>query len=153
MKTLSDPQAKAEIVARLNRLTPDAARQWGTMTVRQMVCHLSDSYLVPMGVGERDDMSNFFNRTVVKYVALHTSMKWPQGVKTIPQIDQAAGAGTQPTEFEADRARLLLLIERFTAPSRDFTFVDHPIFGALTEWQWMRWAYLHADHHLRQFGM
>ena len=22
-----------------------------------------------------------------------------------------------------------------------------------TEWEWMRWGYLHADHHLRQFGL
>ncbi len=28
----------------------------------------------------------------------------------------------------------------------------HPYFGNLTKWEWMRWAYLHADHHLRQFG-
>jgi len=28
----------------------------------------------------------------------------------------------------------------------------HPIFGAMKPWDWMRWGYLHADHHLRQFG-
>ena len=28
----------------------------------------------------------------------------------------------------------------------------HPIFLDLTQTQWMRWGYLHADHHLRQFG-
>jgi hypothetical protein len=29
----------------------------------------------------------------------------------------------------------------------------HPMFGDLTSWQWMRWGYLHTDHHLRQFGL
>jgi hypothetical protein len=28
----------------------------------------------------------------------------------------------------------------------------HPIFGRMTEAEWMRWGYLHTDHHLRQFG-
>ena len=29
---------------------------------------------------------------------------------------------------------------------------EHPIFGAMSVKDWMRWGYLHADHHLRQFG-
>jgi uncharacterized protein DUF1569 len=29
----------------------------------------------------------------------------------------------------------------------------HPIFGPMSESAWLRWAYLHADHHLRQFGL
>jgi hypothetical protein len=29
----------------------------------------------------------------------------------------------------------------------------HPIFGALSARDWLRWGYLHADHHLRQFGV
>jgi Protein of unknown function (DUF1569) len=30
--------------------------------------------------------------------------------------------------------------------------LPHPIFGPMTAKDWMRWGYLHADHHLRQFG-
>ena len=29
---------------------------------------------------------------------------------------------------------------------------SHPMFGPMTAADWMRWGYLHADHHLRQFG-
>jgi hypothetical protein len=28
----------------------------------------------------------------------------------------------------------------------------HPIFGRMSEAAWLRWGWLHADHHLRQFG-
>ena len=28
----------------------------------------------------------------------------------------------------------------------------HPIFGPMTLRAWMRWGYLHVDHHLRQFS-
>ena len=28
----------------------------------------------------------------------------------------------------------------------------HPIFGRMSQRAWLRWAYLHMDHHLRQFG-
>ncbi len=46
------------------------------------------------------------------------------------------------------------MIGRFSLPTaqRDFAFASHPVFGELSEWEWMRWGYLHADHHLRQFG-
>lgn len=153
MKILSEPAAKAEIVGRIANLTPDAERIWGKMTAHQMVCHLNDSHLLVMGEKKGADMSSFLNRTLVKYVALRAPMKWPPGVKTVPELDQAAGAGTAPAQFESDRARLAGLIDRYTATRRDFAFAPHPIFGVLTEWEWMRWAYLHADHHLRQFGL
>jgi hypothetical protein len=153
MKTLADPASKSEIIARIKRLTPDSVRKWGKMTAHQMVCHLSDSHLLPMGELKGADISSFMNRTFVKFVALRTPMKWPPGVKTVPELDQAAGAGSVPGEFESDRAKLLQLVDRFTASPRDFPFARHPIFAEMSDWEWMRWAYLHADHHLRQFGL
>jgi len=33
------------------------------------------------------------------------------------------------------------------------TCPTHPIFGPMSRPAWLRWAYLHADHHLRQFGV
>ena len=152
MKTIADPAAKSEIIERVERLSPNAGRKWGKMTPHQMVCHLNDSHLLVMGEMHAADMSNWMTRRVVRVIALRAPMRWPPGVKTVPELDQAAGAGTPPTVFEADRARLIQLIDRFTAPSRDFTFARHPIFAEMSEWEWMRWAYLHADHHLRQFA-
>ena len=29
---------------------------------------------------------------------------------------------------------------------------DHAMFGTMSPEDWMRWGYLHTDHHLRQFG-
>ena len=28
----------------------------------------------------------------------------------------------------------------------------HPIFGRMSDGDWLRWGYLHMEHHLRQFG-
>ena len=51
-----------------------------------------------------------------------------------------------------DRATLLASMERFASKTeRDVH--PHPIFGPLTTWEWQRWGWLHADHHLRQFGV
>ena len=147
------PEGKAEIVERVRRVNPDATRQWGKMTVHQMICHLNDSYLLAMGERKVGDVSNFFTRSVVRMIALRAPMQWPKGVQTVAEFDQAAGRGTAPSGFEKDKAELLQIIERFTGSPRDFNFARHPIFAEMSEWEWLRWGYLHADHHLRQFGL
>jgi hypothetical protein len=48
---------------------------------------------------------------------------------------------------EADQAEILGRL-RALRPDRP----AHPIFGPMSEAAWLRWGYLHADHHLRQFG-
>jgi hypothetical protein len=105
-----------------------------------------------MGAKCASEDITFLNRTLIRWVALHTSLPWPKGVPTRPEMDQLSG-GTQPTEFEHDTSALAGLILRFAEGPKTFQFARHPIFGELTEWEWMRWGYLHADHHFRQFGI
>jgi hypothetical protein len=68
-------------------------------------------------------------------------------------MDQLAGGGTHPGDFARDKAMLAGVLRRFANKPRDFRFGRHPIFGELSEWEWMRWGYPHADHPLRQFGL
>lgn len=149
-KMLNDPQCRAEIVSRLRELEPDAPRRWGKMTACQMVCHLNDSFLGMMG-DKPAEIPGFSLWRLTKAGALWWPMQWPHGVKTRPEFEQGVG-GTKPAEFEADRAMLLATIEKFARQPRAFEFRPHPMFGRMTEKEWMRWAYLHCDHHLRQFG-
>jgi hypothetical protein len=151
MKSFLNQSDKKEILERLNGLRPDSRRQWGRMTSHQMICHLSDSFKSRFGEKENSAANNLFTRTVVKWIALYAPLPWPQGVKTRPEMDQEAG-GTPPDDFERDRVQLVTLIERFTAPAETVEFRPHPFFGCMSEAEWMRWGYLHCDHHLRQFG-
>jgi hypothetical protein len=89
---------------------------------------------------------------LMKPWVLYAPIKWPPGVATRPEIDQALG-GTPPAEFAADVRRLLAMVDKFTADPREFAFLPHPMFGEMSEKDWMRWGYLHMDHHLRQFGV
>lgn len=122
------------------------------MSPHQAVCHLNDSFLGVMGLRDVSHAPTWFNRTIARFVALHTSVPWPQGVPTRPEVDQEIG-GTMPTEFDRDARALAVLVERFAASPRDFDFHPHPGFGALSEREWMTWGYKHMDHHLRQFGI
>jgi hypothetical protein len=153
LKTLSNPQCKQEILVRVGRVRADSPGQWGRMNSAQMLCHLSDSFLCAMGERPVPIDPHFRARKLAKWVALNAPFRWPHGIKTPPQIDQHGGGGTLPAEFEVDRELLLLLVDRFTAQLPDFQFAPHPMFLEMNEREWMRWGYLHSDHHLRQFGV
>ena len=56
----------------------------------------------------------------------------------------------QVETFEHDRETALAALERFCLP--DQVRIDHPMMGHMSKWEWMRWGFLHTDHHLRQFG-
>jgi hypothetical protein len=153
MKRLDNTADKAMLLDRLRQMTPASQRRWGKMTPHQMICHLNDSF--KSVIGEREfygDKSNLLTRTVVRWLALYAPLKWPHGVPTMPENDQEQG-GTPPEDFQRDLDALALMIERMTRAERDFQWRRHPLFAEMSERDWMRWGYLHVDHHLRQFGV
>lgn len=152
MKSLHNAECRHEVVGRVQRVRPDTPRTWGKMTAPQMICHLNDAFLGVMGSKPLEIPRGFTLWPVLKYIALYAPMKWPQGVPTRPEMDQLGGGGTPPAEFERDVRSLLDTMERFARRPRDFQFHPHPMFKEMSEAQWMRWGYLHVDHHLRQFG-
>ena len=151
MKTLAHPGDKDELVHRLRRLQPDSVRQWGRMSAHQMVCHLNDSLLLATGQRAVSHAITLPSRTIIKWIALYLPLHWPPGILTRPEIDQETG-GTRPVDFAADVARQVALIEDVARQPQKLRGSVHPIFGRLSVRTWLRWAYLHTDHHLRQFG-
>ena len=147
-----DSNTVKELLDRLQRLRPETRSLWGKMNAHQMVCHLNDSFGLAMSEKKASEDITCLNRTLIRWIALHTPMVWPKGVPTRPEMDQLVG-GTRPGEFARDIAALAIAIQRFAQPPRTFHFARHPLFGDMTEWEWMRWGYLHADHHYRQFGV
>jgi Protein of unknown function (DUF1569) len=152
MQTLLDSGERDRILERILRVSPDSRALWGKMSAHQMICHLNDSYLVASGDRTPSFASGLLQRTVIKFVALRVPLRWPQGVPTLPEVDQFI-SGTKPVDFIRDREELFKTVQRFCRKERDFEWAIHPIFAAMSEWEWMRWGYLHADHHLRQFGV
>ena len=150
MKTMARAQDKEEIVRRLRTIRADSGRRWGRMSAHQMVCHLSDSFLAVTGQRDVSPASGLLQSTLIKWIALYAPLKWPRGVPTRPEVDQEVG-GTKPSHFAADVTQLEMLVELITTRKGCFG-PTHPIFGNMSDTDWMRWAYLHMDHHLRQFG-
>jgi|SRR5579872_2074215 len=152
MKTLRNASDKDELLRRLGTLQQNTQRKWGKMTAHQMVCHVSDGFLVYMGEIKPDPAPGLLPGFVLKWVALWAPIPWPHGFRTVPELDQQAKE-TPPVEFQKDTEKLRALIEQFAREEKDSRWASsHPHFGAMTITEWLRLAYLHTDHHLRQFG-
>jgi hypothetical protein len=152
MKSLTRAQDKAELLARLGNLTPESERRWGQMNVQQMVCHLADACRMALGQKPVSDDTSLLKRTAIKWLALYAPLQWRPGILTRPEIDQQ-GAGTCPADFTSDVAEVRALLDAIAEHGVRGTWPDHPVFGKMTAFDWLRWAYLHTDHHLRQFGV
>jgi hypothetical protein len=150
MKTLARVRDRDELVRRLRTVRPDSAARWGRMSPHQMICHLADAFRMAAGEKEVSPASGPLQRSLVKWIALYLPLAWPAGIPTRPETDQTIG-GTRPLEFASDVAQVEHLLLSFAA-SRSVARRTHPIFGPMSHRAWLRWAYLHTDHHLRQFG-
>jgi hypothetical protein len=150
MNTLADPAALESLANRLDKLHSRRPAAWGKMTPNEMVCHLCDSFEVALGERPFVPADTWMQRTIVKYVALQTSYKWPKRLETSPEV--APGAGTRPVDLESDRARLVAQLRRFAAPDASYG-ASHPQLGPMTREEWLIWGYRHTDHHLQQFAV
>lgn len=149
MKTLSHPEDAAEIRTRILSLTSADTAHWGIMTVDQMVCHVREAYVYALANTPVDPITLPFPPQTVKHFALKRTTPWPHSTRTIPPLELDA-PGMTPTTFDQDHNTLLASFDSFCTLTNHTR--DHPFFGAMEHADWMRWGYLHADHHLRQFN-
>jgi len=150
--TVADPAALRALKERLAALTPQAQRRWGTMTPHEMLCHLGDAEEMALRIRPRRNKVKEISRPILKWLGLWTPIPFPRGVRTNPQHDPKAD-GTRPADFERDRARVIAGLDGLASPDAATLETAHGIFGLMSLADWQRWAWKHADHHLRQFGV
>jgi Protein of unknown function (DUF1569) len=148
MKSLASAEVLRETRARLKSVRAEDRALWGKMTATQMVWHVGCAYEV--AVGDR------VVRPVkgpppglMKFVALRSGFRWPKNLATTPELLRALEEELTG-EFVELRDRAIAKMDVLASGVR--VAASHPFFGGMTAKDWMRWGYLHADHHLRQFG-
>jgi hypothetical protein len=148
MRTMWDGQAAHGIRDRVERLAPDRARQWGSMSAQQMVCHLSESLKMALGELQVAPKHLPIRYPPLKQLVIYVA-PFPKNAPTAPEL---VIAGT-PQPWGDDVATLQTLIDRFTARASASAWPDHPAFGKLSRRGWGVLVFRHIDHHLRQFGV
>jgi hypothetical protein len=120
------------------------------MNAQQMALHVADASAAVLNQRAFSARPRGGPAGLRRFVLLYLLPRMPRGIKSGAN---PAAAVVEPTAFARDLERAVVLVQQLATATPD-TLVDrHPILGAMTRAQWMRWAFLHTDHHLRQFGL
>ncbi|HLA62974.1 MAG TPA: DUF1569 domain-containing protein [Rhodothermales bacterium] len=147
MPTLFDPTARAALLDRVDRLTPDARRVWGKMSLGQMLAHTAGQLRLGLGEMPVKRMRTPYGFPVLRQLAIYV-VPWPKGAPSAPEL-----LAVPPAEVEAGKAAVRECAERFGALGPDHPWPLHPAFGRLSRRAWGVLSWRHLDHHLRQFGV
>lgn len=148
MKNLFDKATYDEIMARLDRLGPDAERQWGKMTVAQMLAHCKEAFKVPLSDRKMPRMLLGLLIGWMIKSKLYNDEPWKKNLPTAPNF-----IIKDERDFSHEKKQLVELVNRFysAGPGAAGKF-PHPMFGRFTPEQWGKSMYKHLDHHLKQFA-
>jgi hypothetical protein len=148
MKSLASVEVVSEVRTRLRDVRVGDRALWGKMTAKQMIRHLTCAYEVALGDRTVGPL-NGLPPVLMKWLALRSGLRWTKNIQTMPELKRAI-AGHSDEEFDA---LVRVVIEKMQALATGTRCAPtHPMFGPMAAEDWMRWGYLHADHHLRQFG-
>ncbi len=148
MRNIYNPSDHTDTIERLNRLTSDAERRWGTMSVEEMLWHSRSQLELALGVIPSSSKAKGLIATPLgRWLSLYT-VPWPKGVITAPQMN-VKKVNPQVQSFETEHKLLLERLEQVVASEQ---LQPHPLFGNISQKDWGRLIWKHLDHHLRQFG-
>lgn len=149
MKNIFDASVAAEIVQRIESLTPTTQAVWGTMQVAQMLAHCNVTY--EMVYENKHPKPN----ALLRFILTRFIKPSVVGSKPYPNSSRTAPAFliTTDKDFSAEQARLIAYVTTTTAHGASyFDGRESLSFGKLTSAEWNAMFYKHLDHHLRQFG-
>ncbi|MBL0171207.1 MAG: DUF1569 domain-containing protein [Gemmatimonadaceae bacterium] len=150
MKNVFDSLVVAELVSRINRLSPTTPAAWGKMSVDQMLAHCNVSY--EMVYEDKHPRPGPLKSLVLKALvkrAVVGPRPYRRNTPTAPQFKMVS-----PKDFEQEKQRLIGFLERVQRDGeRAFEGRSSHSFGPLSTTEWSTMFYKHLDHHLTQFGV
>ena len=137
------------VLRRIDLLQPDSPRQWGKMTVSQMMEHCLIATEVSCG---KQNPSRVFIGYILGRLAKPAYVNQKPFSKNLPTHETFI-VKNDP-DFETTKEKLKQAVKEFSEGGPEkCTRHPHAFFGKLTPEEWGIGTYKHLDHHLRQFGV
>ncbi|SHN09266.1 Protein of unknown function [Cyclobacterium lianum] len=150
LPTIFDKEVTAELIRRINSLSPGTQPQWGKMNVAQMLAHCNVTY--EMAYENKHPKPNFLMRQVLKAFVKQmvvSETPYKRNVRTAP-----AFIVSDERDFEQEKNRLIQYLNKTVELGENhFDRRESLSFGKLTIAEWNNMFYKHLDHHLTQFGV
>lgn len=143
------PDVSAQLIERIQQLSPQSAANWGKMNVAQMLAHCNVTYemVYENKHPKPGALMRFILKAMVKNKVVNEE-SYPQNSRTAPQfliVDER--------DFEQEQKRLVDFIAKTQAlGAAHFEQKESNSFGRLSSEQWNNMFYKHLNHHLAQFG-
>jgi hypothetical protein len=145
MNPLHDPEVYTSIRKRVESLRVDTPRQWGKMSVDQMLWHVNVSMREAVGDYTPQLKPPPLPKVLFRWAVIN--LPWGRGAPTRPDMQPVS-----THDFNAQKAECLSLIDRIVARPVSAAWPDSASMGTMTGKHWSRLTAKHLDHHLRQFG-
>ncbi len=148
MKTIFDEDTREELIQRISSLNEQSMRQWGKMSMYQVLKHCTvwDEWI--QGKGTYKYTQSFLGLIFGKLALKSTVNNDRPMKKNMPAGDLKVKETTG--DVEAQKKKWIASIsdyQNFSNPG----FV-HDFFGRMSKEEIGIFVYKHADHHLRQFS-
>ncbi|KEY19677.1 DUF1569 domain-containing protein [Kaistella antarctica] len=151
MEDVFNSKEAQNYIDRINKLSPETNRMWGTMTVDQMLAHCNVTYEMvyePQKHKAPGGIAKFILKNFVKSKVVGEK-SYSQNSPTAPQFKIN---GDQ--DFELEKKRLIGFIQKTQQLGREaFDGKESFSFGKLKAQEWNNMFSKHLNHHLEQFGV
>lgn len=151
MEDIFDAKAAQNYISRINKLSPETKRKWGTMSVDQMLAHLNVAYETIFESQKHKKPSaiaKFFLKNFVKIKTVN-EVPYKQNIPTAPMFKIEG-----PRDFNEEKKRLIGFIQKTQQLGREaFEGKENHSFGRLKAQEWNNMLAKHLNHHLAQFGV
>lgn len=144
-KLLHDPDVYASIRRRIDSLRADSPRQWGKMTIDQMLWHVNVSMREAVGEYTPTIKPLPVPKALLRWAILN--MPWGRGARTRPDM-----YAVSTYDFAAQKAECLALVDRIHQRPLGAAWPESASMGRMQGKHWSQLTAKHLDHHLRQFG-
>ena len=133
---------------RFNKIDEDAKPEWGSMSLGQMRAHMVTAIRYSLSKDElTPDEGSFLIKHIAGPLFVNGIVKFPKNVAKPKLYDASAPTATlDEVKTEMDEFLTELNSGSFDPP-------PHPALGDLGPVGWGKLHDVHADHHLRQFGV
>ena len=138
-----------EVRNRVLLVTPASPRQWGTMSVSQMLHHLNLACGGSLGFYTLPDESYFVSRTVFRWILVDSFPEQPVGLR-LPKGFKIPHAAE--FDFDFEKQQLLKIMDAAWHARSPDDWGPHPMFGKMTLSEWGKLLQIHIDYHLKQFA-
>jgi hypothetical protein len=138
----------AQLLQRLDALTPQSQRLWGKMSVAQMLKHLTVPYNDLLEDKQRPPKNRLLGRLLFKPI-MTGEKPYRKNSPTAPQFIIA----DEPDFEQACQALKEKMQAIHARGAAYFEGKEHYFLGKLSAREWSNMLYKHLDHHLRQFGV